>query len=452
MQEGMSKLVKLILVGAMLCIQIAIVSGQIPPVQPVTNRANITDLSKYSGVILEQYANGRPFLHKTVKNGKADGIWLEWYADGTLRYKANWKNNMGEGKWEYFHPNGQLRSEGFYIQDKAFGIFRTYYNNGVLETDATYENDKKVGVEKLYAADGTLQTRLYFENGVQAIDEPTLFEAGKISTKQNNEWGIQFSPSGDTAYFTRRNAETKQKRIYSSYKTKSGWSNPTVASFSTAEDESAFVSPSGNELFFASYRPLPTVAKPMTNDMNIWVTKKQGTNWTDPTPLSANINQTMQAGDSWPNKYEAGPITDAQGNLYYWTKSNKWKASNLFFAERKQNGTFTNPIELVELGDSLYFNSAPCISPDGNLLFFASDNRPQSWGTDLYYARKINGKWSQPKNMGIAINSYSDDSFPSFSPDGKYFYFSSNRAGNKDANGEAIWDLYYMETRFLVLE
>jgi Tol biopolymer transport system component len=54
--------------------------------------------------------------------------------------------------------------------------------------------------------------------------------------------------------------------------------------------------------------------------------------------------------------------------------------------------------------------------------------------------------------MGIAINSYSDDSFPSFSPDGKYFFFSSNRAGNKDASGELTWDLYYMETKFLTIE
>ena len=39
-----------------------------------------------------------------------------------------------------------------------------------------------------------------------------------------------------------------------------------------------------------------------------------------------------------------------------------------------------------------------------------------------------------------------------FSPDGKYFFFSSTRAGNKDLNGDFIWDLYYIESKYLIIE
>ena len=425
--------------------------AQIQPIPNVSGEAEV-DLKTFSGVISEHYADGKPFLWKTVKNGMAEGLWLEWYSDGTLRYRANWKNNMGHGKWEYFHPNGKLRSESFYIEDRAFGIYRSYYENGQLQTDLTFANDKKDGIELVYTIDGTVQSRKRYEDGVQVIDQPVLFEQGKISTSQNNEWGINFTPDGNTAYFTRRDAITKKKRIYVSTKNDKGWSEPKIAAFSNNEDESAFVNSQGNKLFFASFRPLPSSRSTKNSDMNIWVMNWKEKEWSMPQPLPNTINTIMQSNASWPENYEAGPFTDKDGNLYYWTKGSNSKATNLFYAELLPDGTFSKPVELIEPSDNNYFDSAPCLSPDGNVLFFASDNRPNSWGTDLFYSKKVNGKWTKPKNMGIAVNSYSDDSFPSFSPDGKYFFFSSNRAGNKDVNGEAIWDLFYMETKFLNIE
>ena len=426
--------------------------AQIQSALPISTLSEAYLIKNYSGIISERYANGSPFLWKTLKNGKAEGVWLEWYNDGTLRYRSNWKNSMGEGKWEYFHPNGKLRSESFYIEDKAYGIYRSYYENGQLQTDATFANDKKVGIELVYNIDGTLLSRKRYEDGVQVIDQPILFQQGKISTNQNNEWGINFTPDGNTAYFTRRDASTKQKRIYVTLKNEKGWSDPVIASFSTAEDESPFVNSQGDKLFFASYRKLPSNNSSQSADMNIWSMDKKDNDWSKPKPLTNSINKLMIKSSNWPENYEAGPITDKTGNLYFWTKGINSKAAKLFFASLKFDGTFDKPIELIESLDDKVFDSALCLSPDENLLIFASDNRKDSWGTDLFYSRKINGKWSSPKNMGIAINSYSDDSFPSFSPDGKYFYFSSNRDNLKDLNGELIWDLYYMETRFLTIE
>ncbi len=441
-----------LLVLFVLAISAEFTIAQIQPPLPISTKSNVEGIKEYSGIISEQYANGSPHMWKTLKNGKAEGLWLEWHPNGTLRYRAYWKNNKGHGKWEYFFPNGKLRTESFYIEDKAYGIFRSYFENGQLETDATYINDKKVGIELTYKIDGTIQSRKRYEDGVQVIDEPILFEPGKISSIQNNEWGINFAPDGNTAYFTRRDATTNKKRIYMTHKTEQGWSEPLIASFSTGEDESPFINQQGNKLFFSSFRPLPDDSTIQTIDMNIWFMEMTGDGWSAPKPIKGPINQVMKKANVWPANYEAGPITDESGNLYYWTKSSKSNVTNLFFASLKADGTFGTQIELAEPSDDKYFDSAPCLSNDGNLLLFASDNRPDSWGTDLFYSKKINGKWSKPKNMGIAINSYGDDSCPSFSPDGKYFFFSSNRAGNKDTEGEPIWDIYYIETRFLIIE
>lgn len=412
------------------------------------------DNKTYSGVISEQYANGSPKLWRTLVNGKAEGLWLEWYPDGILRYKAYWKNGLGHGRWEYFYPNSKLRSESFYIQDIGQGIYRSYFDNGQLQTDANFLNGDKNGEELLYDVNGKPLKRNFYENGKLVIDQLTLFEPSIISDFSSNEWGICFTPDGNTAYFTRRDSNTKLKRIYEVIKNKNGWSEPQIAKFSIDEDETPFINIQGTKMFFASFRPLPYSSSSLKTDNNIWFMDKTQNGWTEPKPVSGSINKSMKEGDTWPTNYEAGPITDKQGNLYYWSRSTKTNTSNLYFASIKVDGTFEKPVEVIDSFNNKHFDSSPILSPDGNVLFFTSDNRPDGLsGSDIYYSKRINNEWSKPKNlMPQLVNSYFDEGFPSFSPDGKYFFLSSTRAGNKDLNGDFLWDLYYMESKYLIIE
>ncbi|WP_340201798.1 hypothetical protein [Ascidiimonas sp. W6] len=426
--------------------------AQIQEPQKISKESDI-DISNYTGIISEQYANGSPSLWKTLINGKSEGLWLEWYPDGNLRYRAYWKNGLGNGKWEYFYPNGILRSESFYINDIAQGIYKDYFKNSQLKTDVTYLNGKKEGIELLYDANGILRSRKKYTNGIQIIDEPLIFEKGVISVTYGNEWGINFMPDGNTAYFTRRDLNTNKKRIYVTTKSKNGWNEPSIASFSTDEDEAAFINKDGSKCYFASYRPLPDGNTSQKMDMNIWVMKNINDTWSNPKPLSSTINKSMQTANIWPANYEAGPATDNQGNLYFWTKGSKNKVTNLFVATLKKNGKYDKPIELVPPSSHTNYDTAPQFSPDGNIMFFGSDDRYDGYGeSDIYYAVKRNNKWSAPKNLGPIVNSSKSEGFPSFSPDGKYFYFSSNRGNEKDENGENIWNLYYMESQFLMIK
>lgn len=422
-----------------------------PPM--ISSEADIMNISTYTGVIAERYADGSPSLRKTVVNGKAEGLWLEWYPDGTLRYRAYWKNGLGNGKWEYFYPNGQLRSESFYIDDIGQGIYKYYYENGQIQTDAVYLNGKLDGIKLTYDATGIIIDRQKYDNGELIIDEPIIFSEGNISSKESNEWGIDFTPDGKTAYFTRRDAATNEKRIYISQKGKNDWSKPTIAPFSTGEDEAAYITRTGDKIFFASFRPLPDGSTTRKYDMNIWYAEKTKEGWSDPQPISSNINKSMRMREEWPTNYEAGPFTDKAGNLYFWTKGTKSKATNLYFAPLKSNGAFGKSVELIELSSDKNYDTEPYLSLDEDIIFFASDDRSDSYGgSDIYYSKKINSQWSKPKNLGPIVNSSGNEGFPSLSPDGRYFFFSSTRAKNKDANGESLSDIYYLEAKFLMIK
>jgi|GEM_PF-851077 len=426
--------------------------AQIKEPMKVASESDI-DMETYTGIISERYANESPSLWKTVINGKSNGLWLEWYPSGVLRYRAYWKDSLGNGKWEYFYPNGQLRSESFYINDITQGIFKNYYENGQLKTDATYIDGKKNGIEFTYDVNGILLSRKRYENGIHCIDEPVVFQEGLISEPNSNEWGINFMPDGNTAYFTRRDGITGLKRIYTTVKTENGWQKPTIASFSTGEDEAAFINNKGSKFYFASFRPLPNGSTTQKMDMNIWVMDKTNSGWSEPKPLSGVINKSMKKNNAWPANYEAGPITDGEGNLYYWTRGTRGEATNLYFSELKKNGDYRKPIELLPPSSHANYDTSPQLSPDGNILFFGSDNRHDGYGgSDIYYSVKYETGWSIPKNLGPVVNSSQSEGSPSFSPDGKYFYFSSNRGDVKDADGENIWNLYYMESKFLLIK
>ncbi|MBI9068130.1 MAG: PD40 domain-containing protein [Salinivirgaceae bacterium] len=79
-----------------------------------------------------------------------------------------------------------------------------------------------------------------------------------------------------------------------------------------------------------------------------------------------------------------------------------------------------------------------CLSPDGKVLYFASDRRGGRGQLDLYMAKKdASGQWKASENLGSMLNTQYDENFPSLSPDGKTLYFAS-----KGHLGVGEYDLY----------
>jgi hypothetical protein len=70
----------------------------------------------------------------------------------------------------------------------------------------------------------------------------------------------------------------------------------------------------------------------------------------------------------------------------------------------------------------------PCLSADGDTLYFASDMPGGLGGMDLWYCVKLptNGRWGSPINLGTSVNTPGDEVFPTIDATGT-LYFSSNR-------------------------
>ncbi len=412
-------------------------------------------LRTFTGVEQAAYPDGKLRVWKERVSGQATGTWLEWYPDGTLRYRAAWLQGKGHGTWEYFYPTGVRRSAEVYEQDLLVGLAYQYHPNGRVATESANLRGKRHGYVRTYAPDGTPLTAQLYQNDQRVLNQPVLFEPGLIATTAHQEWDITFEPDGNTCYFTRRLAGTTAQRIYRTDKTPTGWTEPRPAAFSTGPDEGAFITPDGRHFYFASLRPLPGQRKrPSAPDMNLWVMDKTAGGWGAPRPVPGPINGVRQPGEAWPTHYEAGPVADAAGNLYYWSGSRTGPDANLYMAPRLPDGRFGPPQELPAPPNHRGADSSPCVSPDGNLLFFASYERGDDGQgrEDLYYCRKVNGQWTGALNLGPVINSEHNEICPRFSPDGKHFFFSSDRGPELDAAGERVYSIYYMETAYLNLQ
>lgn len=86
-------------------------------------------------------------------------------------------------------------------------------------------------------------------------------------------------------------------------------------------------------------------------------------------------------------------------------------------------------IRPFSFNNSLYNYLHPCISEDGRFLFFASDMKGSSGGTDLYYSENINGEWTAPVNAGSQINSPGNELHPHLQGSGKLYFTSDGLPG-----------------------
>ncbi len=71
----------------------------------------------------------------------------------------------------------------------------------------------------------------------------------------------------------------------------------------------------------------------------------------------------------------------------------------------------------------------PSISADGQKLYFVSDMPGGYGGYDIYFCYKTVGKWSQPFNVGPAINSRENELFPFIASDGSLYFSSEGHNG-----------------------
>ena len=92
----------------------------------------------------------------------------------------------------------------------------------------------------------------------------------------------------------------------------------------------------------------------------------------------------------------------------------------------RSDAAWSKPTELVLSKDTLSSYAHPAVSPDGQWLYFVSDMPGGIGGLDIWRCRLLsNSEVGSLENLGEPVNTAGDEMFPTFRPNGD-FYFSSD--------------------------
>jgi len=160
----------------------------------------------------------------------------------------------------------------------------------------------------------------------------------------------------------------------------------------------------------------------------IFFIKKTGKYWSEAKDITSQLGSE---GDCFPSSLSF------DGSKLYLTKYSNFESD--IYISHFNGRSWSGMQKLNRHVNSLYYDTHACESPDGNVLYFAS-NRPGGFGgMDIYYSLKVFGDWDKPFNAGIRINTFLNDDYPLLTNGGLTLIYSSQ--GFK--RGKDGSDIYY---------
>lgn len=211
------------------------------------------------------------------------------------------------------------------------------------------------------------------------------------------------------------------------------WSfpSPLTALNTKGNDAAIAISPDGLTLF--------TFKSDNVNEGDIYVSKRNGSEFSTPVALNANVNT--------PDEWEGSCSISADGKQLFFASSRVGGLGGRdLYVSELVNGDWGPAVNLGPKINTPYDDDAPFIHPDGITLFFSSKGHMSIGGYDIMYTVKEGNEWIEPKTMGVPINTVEDDSYYVLTSKGDKGYFSSGRDA-KGAFGEL--DIYQVSPGIL---
>lgn len=205
------------------------------------------------------------------------------------------------------------------------------------------------------------------------------------------------------------------------------WSDPAVAPFSDLYPYNYTVAADGKTLVFTSLRSAEDHSVILRRG-NIWTVEKTDSGWSDPQMFGPPVNTE--------DTFENYPSISADGTLYYMSGREGGMGSDDIYRLDRVNGEYVEPENIGGPVNTENSEVDSFIGADESYLIYSSDGLDGLGRHDLYVSfRTRGGSWSEPVNMGPAVNSPASELRASVTPDRKYFFFTSDRSGS----GKIYW-------------
>jgi Tol biopolymer transport system component len=201
----------------------------------------------------------------------------------------------------------------------------------------------------------------------------------------------------------------------------------TTPAFHMGLHGSLCFSPEGDELYFEEQT---YTYETNTYSTKIMVMRMKNGGWTAPEPVS--FSKGLKDGS---------PGFSMDGKRLYFTSnrpvpgSPKGGIANIFYVERIIDGKkkgWSQPVNIGTAINSQAKEAFPTVTNDGTIYFIRNDKK-EKMKSEIFYSRFVDGKYRQAQRLGPGINTPDYEVFPQITSDGKRLFFS--RLGGPDSNG-----------------
>ncbi|BDD11001.1 cell envelope biogenesis protein OmpA [Fulvitalea axinellae] len=179
------------------------------------------------------------------------------------------------------------------------------------------------------------------------------------------------------------------------------------------------LAPNGKTAIFARGN---STKRKSTKDVNIYITRFVKGSWTDPKLMKLNH----------PDSWNSTPVFSVDGNTIYFSsnRSGGYGGLDLYAATRDSRGSFSNVRNMGPQINTIGNEMFPYVARDRS-FYFASDGHAGFGSLDLFTAERENGT-IVVKNLGMPVNSASDDFGLFLFSQGKGFFCSNRPGGSGD--------------------
>lgn len=274
----------------------------------------------------------------------------------------------------------------------------------------------------------------------EAVKHPVEFSPvnlGEGVNTRNDEYINALMLSGSEMLFTRRfssgSDRFQEEGLFVANAAEGVWFPANQLRVDPVMDDhagAAFISYQGNQLFFT------VCGMDRHNqgcDLYVAVRDSLYGSWHSPVSLGDGVNDP-----SW----DSQPCLSLDGQELFFASRRNGNA-DLYHCFRDENGLWSEPENLGPVINTKGTEMAPFIHPDGKTLYFSSDTHTGMGGYDLFVSRRNEaGEWSEPVNLGYPINTPGDEINFIVAADGHTALISSIREG-----GYGGYDIYSFQLK-----
>ncbi|MCX7861655.1 MAG: hypothetical protein N2449_01510 [Bacteroidales bacterium] len=312
------------------------------------------------------------------------------------------------------------------FNDIPFWIGRMYMANyqfnDAIDMFNTYIASNSTNAEQVKEAQKYINMCL---SGIQLLNKPVNvhFEnLGSLINSSANEFLPLIPSNEEFLIFTSdkrydESAKMFDENLYISYQDKTSWTPAKPLQYINTFDPEKGVGLSydGKILYVCGH------FANSYSDINVAIQKNKQFKFD---PLN-NVFSTLG------NKLTTGASITEDGKTIYFSavRNDSHGKSDIYVIKILPNGQWSQPKNLGEVINTAEDEMYPQISPDGKVLYFASQGHNSMGGFDIFvsYLNEITNEWTPPQNLGYPINSPLDDYSIAFSPSKKYAYVATVR-------------------------